>query len=52
MNEMDFSFQSYNIFEHRHLLQDVPIEKKRQGFPLLKVQGAYYTYTEIMDAEK
>ncbi len=48
---MDFSFQIYNIFEHRRLLQNVPIEKKRQGFPLLKIRDTYYTYGEIMDAE-
>ncbi|EIM05826.1 hypothetical protein A1A1_14154 [Planococcus antarcticus DSM 14505] len=52
LNEMAISFQSYNIFEHRSLLQDVPIEKKRQGFPLLKMHNVYYTYKEIMELEK
>ena len=52
LNEMGISFQIYNIFEHHCLVQNVPIEKKRQGFPLLKIRDAYYTYSEIMDTEK
>lgn len=51
LNEYDIPFRTYNIFEYRPLLQDVPIEKKRQGLPLLKIQDIYYTYIDIMDKE-
>ena len=51
LNEIGIAFQTYNIFEHRRLIQNVPIEKKRQGFPLLKLRETYYTYIEIMEIE-
>ncbi|WP_349291454.1 glutaredoxin domain-containing protein [Planococcus alpniumensis] len=51
LNEMGIPYQIYNVFEHRNLLQNVPSEKKRQGFPLLKNRNVYYTYAEMMNGE-
>ncbi|TAA73365.1 glutaredoxin domain-containing protein [Planococcus salinarum] len=51
LNELSIPFQICNIFEHRLLLQNVTVEKKRQGFPLLKMGETYYTYTKIMALE-
>ncbi|MEW9500973.1 glutaredoxin domain-containing protein [Jeotgalibacillus marinus] len=50
LNELGIPFQTYNIFDYRHLFQHVPIEK-RKGFPLLNIQQEYYVYDEIMNIE-
>ncbi len=49
LHEYDVQFQTTNIFENRSLLKDVPTEKKKQGFPLLKSHNTYYTYIDIME---
>ncbi|WP_019416181.1 glutaredoxin domain-containing protein [Paenisporosarcina sp. TG20] len=50
--EQGIPFQSYPIFKHRDLLQNVPYEKKRKGFPLLKINHDYYTYDEIKNIKE
>lgn len=52
LRELEISFQVYNIFEHRALFQSVPIKKKSQGLPLLKVEENYYSLAEILEWEK
>lgn len=47
--EYEIQFQTTNIFENRSLLKDVPIEIKKQGFPLLKIHNTYYTYIDIKE---
>ncbi|WP_237740541.1 glutaredoxin domain-containing protein [Paenisporosarcina sp. TG-14] len=51
LKESGIPFETVNIFEHRQLLKHVPINIKRQGFPLLKIQQDYYTYNEIINLE-
>ncbi|MCH4825248.1 glutaredoxin domain-containing protein [Planococcus halocryophilus] len=52
LRELNIPYQAYNIFEHRALFQSVPIEKKSEGLPLLKIQENYYSLTEILDLKK
>ncbi|ANU13279.1 hypothetical protein B481_2691 [Planococcus halocryophilus Or1] len=49
LHELKIPYQAYNIFEHRALCKSMPIEKKIQGLPLMKIQENYYSLTEILD---